>query len=111
MAGGRANHYWFDLNRDWLPVQHPEGRGRIVTFHDWKPNVLTDHHEMGTHSTFFFMPGEPSRVHPITPWRNQELTEEIAKFHAAELDILVRCIIPRKGTMTTTMARVLPTQM
>ena len=24
--GGRTNHYWFDLNRDWLPLQHPESR-------------------------------------------------------------------------------------
>jgi len=22
--GGRTNHYWFDLNRDWLPVQYPK---------------------------------------------------------------------------------------
>ena len=21
---GRTNHYWFDLNRDWLAAQHPE---------------------------------------------------------------------------------------
>jgi hypothetical protein len=84
--GGRTNHYWFDLNRDWLPVQHPESRGRIRTFHQWKPNILTDHHEMGTNATFFFMPGEPSRVHPLTPWRNQELTEKIGDFHAEALD-------------------------
>jgi len=84
--GGRTNHYWFDLNRDWLPVQHPESRGRLATFHAWKPNVLTDHHEMGTNATFFFMPGEPSRVHPFTPGRNQELTEEIGNFHAKALD-------------------------
>jgi hypothetical protein len=84
--GGRTNHYWFDLNRDWLPVQHPESRGRLATFHAWKPNVLTDHHEMGTNATFFFMPGEPTRVHPFTPSRNQELTEEIGNFHAKALD-------------------------
>lgn len=84
--GGRTNHYWFDLNRDWLPVQHPEGRGRVVTFHDWKPNVLTDHHEMGTNSTFFFMPGEPSRVHPLTPGKNQQLTGAIGNYHAKALD-------------------------
>lgn len=84
--GGRTNHYWFDINRDWLPVQHPESRGRIKTFHDWKPNVLTDHHEMGSNSTFFFMPGEPTRVHPLTPKMNQELTGRIAKYHAEALD-------------------------
>ena len=24
--GGRTNHYWFDMNRDWLPVQLPESQ-------------------------------------------------------------------------------------
>lgn len=52
--GGRYNHYWFDMNRDWLLLVHPESRGRIKLFHEWHPNVLTDHHEMGTNSTFFF---------------------------------------------------------
>ncbi len=84
--GGRTNHYWFDMNRDWLPVQLPESRARIQTFHDWMPNILTDHHEMGTNSTFFFQPGEPTRVHPLTPKVNQELTEEIATYHAKALD-------------------------
>ncbi len=84
--GGRTNHYWFDLNRDWLLVQHPESQGRIRNFHKWKPNILTDHHEMGTNSTFFFQPGIPSRTNPITPAKNQELTGKIAEYHAAELD-------------------------
>jgi hypothetical protein len=84
--GGRTNHYWFDLNRDWLLVQHPESKGRIAKFHEWKPNVLTDHHEMGTNSTFFFQPGIPSRTHPLTPERNQRLTASIAEYHAEELD-------------------------
>ncbi len=80
--GGRTNHYWFDMNRDWLPVQLPESRARIKTFHEWYPNILTDHHEMGSNSTFFFQPGVPSRTHPLTPKRNQELTKKIANFHA-----------------------------
>ena len=84
--GGRTNHYWFDLNRDWLPAQLPESRARIKSFHHWLPNVLTDHHEMGTNSTFFFQPGVPSRVHPLTPKKNQELTAEISKYHAQFLD-------------------------
>ncbi|WP_445384476.1 M14 family zinc carboxypeptidase [Robiginitalea sp. IMCC44478] len=84
--GGRTNHYWFDLNRDWLPVQLPESRTRIETFHNWMPNVLTDHHEMGTNATFFFQPGVPSRVHPLTPEINQELTAEIGTYHARALD-------------------------
>ncbi|MFK5982304.1 MAG: M14 family metallopeptidase [Flavobacteriaceae bacterium] len=80
--GGRTNHYWFDMNRDWLPVQLPESQARIETFHNWYPNILTDHHEMGTNSTFFFQPGIPSRTNPMTPKKNQELTGDIAKFHA-----------------------------
>ncbi len=84
--GGRFNHYWFDLNRDWFPVQHPESRGRIIKFQEWMPNVLTDHHEMGTNSTFFFQPGIPTRNNPNTPKRNYELTDNIARFHVKVLD-------------------------
>lgn len=83
---GRTNHYWFDLNRDWMLVQHPESQGRIENFHKWKPNILTDHHEMGTNSTFFFQPGIQSRTHPITPDKNQNLTKAIADYHAEKLD-------------------------
>tara|TARA_B100001094_G_scaffold94525_1_gene90498 strand:- start:4406 stop:6919 length:2514 start_codon:yes stop_codon:yes gene_type:complete len=82
---GRTNHYWFDMNRDWLPVQLPESKARIKTFHHWSPNILTDHHEMGTNSTFFYQPGIPSRVNPLTPKENQELTAEIGKFHDKRL--------------------------
>ncbi|MEE9372436.1 MAG: M14 metallopeptidase family protein [Saprospiraceae bacterium] len=84
--GGRTNHYWFDLNRDWLLLTHPESQARIKVFHQWKPDIVTDHHEMGTNSTFFFQPGVPDRTNPNTPNKNQELTFEIAKFHAAALD-------------------------
>ncbi|MFO8147783.1 MAG: M14 family metallopeptidase [Bacteroidota bacterium] len=84
--GGRTNHYWFDMNRDWLPVQLPESRARIATFHKWQPNILTDHHEMGSNSTFFFQPGIPERTHPLTPQKNQDLTKEIGTYHAAAFD-------------------------
>lgn len=84
--GGRFNHYWFDLNRDWLPAQHVESQNRLIWFHHWKPNILTDHHEQGSNATFFFQPGVPSRVNPLTPSKNQELTAKMGKFHAAFLD-------------------------
>ena len=79
---GRTNHYHFDLNRDWLPAQLPESQARIETFTNWLPNILTDHHEMGTNATFFFQPGIQSRVHPLTPKMNQTLTKEIGTYHA-----------------------------
>jgi len=83
---GRTNHYWFDMNRDWLPVQLNESKARIASFVDWLPNVLTDHHEMGTNETFFFQPGIQSRVNPLTPKKNQALTMAIGKFHEKALN-------------------------
>jgi len=85
---GRGNHYWFDLNRDWLLLQHPESRARIRKWHDWKPNVQTDFHEMGGHSTYFFQPGVPERKNPLTPTQNVRLTEVIAGYHARALDAI-----------------------
>jgi len=83
---GRVNYYWFDLNRDWLPLVHPESRGRMAWYHRWKPNVVLDFHEMGTNSTFFFQPGIPKRTNPLTPQRNQQLTRDFGAFHAKALD-------------------------
>ena len=83
---GRTNHYWFDLNRDWLLLTHPESRARIAEYQRWRPHVLTDHHEMGSDSTFFFQPGVPERKHPLTPARNVELTQVLAEHHAKALD-------------------------
>ncbi len=84
--GGRFNHYWFDLNRDWLPAVHPESQNRLKWFYTWKPNILTDHHEQGSNASFFFQPGVPSRVNPLTPEKNQQLTEKLGRFHARNLD-------------------------
>ena len=83
--GGRTNHYLFDLNRDWLPLVHPESRARIAEYHRWLPHVLTDHHETG-HDGFFFQPGVPSRQHPLTPPETLDMTLALAKFHAQSFD-------------------------
>ena len=83
---GRTNHYWFDLNRDWLLLRHPESRARIQQFHLWRPHVLTDFHEMGTNSSYFFQPGVPSRQNPLTPDANFKMTATIAEHHAKALD-------------------------
>ena len=82
---GRTNHYLFDLNRDWLPVVHPESRARIAEFQRWLPHVITDHHET-RHEGFFFQPGIPSRQHPLTTRENLDMTRELAKYHAASFD-------------------------
>ncbi len=83
---GRTNHYWFDLNRDWLLATQPESQARLQLFYKWRPNIQTDHHEMSHNNTFFFQPGITSRVYPGTPARTRELTEKIAAYHARLFD-------------------------
>ena len=83
---GRTNHYWFDLNRDWLLLQHPESRARIKQFHRWLPHLLTDHHEMGSDSSYFFQPGVATRQNPLTSKQNFALTKALGEFHADALD-------------------------
>lgn len=85
-ANGRTNHYWFDLNRDWLPLVHPSSRARVQQFHRWLPHVLTDHHEQGGYPGFFFQPGVPTRQNPLTPDANLDLTRALARYHAQVLD-------------------------
>jgi hypothetical protein len=67
--GGRTNHYWFDLNRDWFLLVHPESRARVEFHHTWRAQVVTDHHEMGTSSTFFFEPAKPGSWNLLLPGR------------------------------------------
>jgi len=83
---GRSNHYWFDLNRDWLLLQHPESQARIKQFHRWLPHLLTDHHEMGSDSSYFFQPGVATRQNPLTSKQNYELTKALGEYHADALD-------------------------
>ncbi len=54
--GGRTNHYYFDLNRDWAWQTQKETQGRIPMYREWMPHVHVDFHEMGHTSTYFFFP-------------------------------------------------------
>ncbi|MBR9990054.1 MAG: zinc carboxypeptidase [Gemmatimonadetes bacterium] len=86
--GGRTNHYWYDLNRDWLPLENPESRARIDFHHAWRPNVVTDYHEMGANSTYFFEPSKPYRSwNPLLPERlYTDITLDFAAHWASALD-------------------------
>lgn len=86
--GGRSNHYWFDLNRDWLPIEQPESEARIKKLQEWKPNILVDEHEQGTSATFHFSPGEPNRVNPLISPTNQALTQKLADNYAKAFDAI-----------------------
>lgn len=85
---GRTNHFWFDLNRDWLLAVHPESQGKLKWYHQWYPNVVTDFHEMGTNSHYFFEPMKPiGSQDPIMPKENYEdLNNLFAKYYADALD-------------------------
>ncbi|MDR1098832.1 MAG: hypothetical protein LBL57_11965 [Tannerella sp.] len=84
---GRGNHYWFDLNRDWVNIVHPESQARVAFYQDWLPHVQVDHHEMGANSSFFFEPTDPdgneSRFVPQATYR---LNAEFANYYARALD-------------------------
>ncbi len=86
--GGRTNHYWFDLNRDWLLAVNPESQGKLAWYHEWYPNVVTDFHEMGSQSTYFFEPMKSNgSLNPIMPKENYEdLNTMFGTYYAKALD-------------------------
>ncbi len=55
-SGGRTNHYFFDLNRDWLLATQPETAARLQLITSWNPQVIIDAHEMSGQGTFLFSP-------------------------------------------------------
>ena len=95
--GGRTNHYWFDLNRQWLILQHPEPRGWVAKFHQWRPNITVDYHEMGANSTYYFHPGVPERTFPMIPEQSMELLDRVADRPRAWLDSEQRLFFNEEG--------------
>ncbi|WP_016955169.1 M14 family zinc carboxypeptidase [Catenovulum agarivorans] len=82
----RGNHYWFDLNRDWLPQTQVESQARLAEYHKWKPNVLADFHEMQSNQSYFFQPGVQARINPLTPEDNITLTKALSDYTARAFD-------------------------
>jgi hypothetical protein len=69
--GGRYNHYYFDLNRDWAWQTQQESRQRIVLYNKWLPQVHADFHEMGPNNSYYFSPAAKPFHADITPWQRQ----------------------------------------
>ena len=69
---GRTNHYYFDLNRDWIYLTQPETQGRVALINQWRPQILVDAHEMGPQDTFMTGPARE----PI----NKNMSENIIKW-------------------------------
>ncbi|CAM4407438.1 Zinc carboxypeptidase [Pedobacter westerhofensis] len=83
---GRTNHYFTDLNRDWLNLVQVESRNRLAFFHQWYPNVQIDFHEQGANATYYFEPTPKSHESPIIPQFLYDFQVILAKYHAKALD-------------------------
>ncbi len=82
---GRANHYLFDLNRDWLLGVNPESRGRIVAARTWHPLLFVDAHEMGGQETFLFTPDTEPMNNDFPPYI-EEWQQSFGRDQAAAFD-------------------------
>lgn len=83
--GGRANHYLFDLNRDWAWQVQQESQQRIKVYNQWMPHVHVDFHEQGHNNPYYFAPAAEPYHEIITPWQ-REFQVTIGKNHAKYFD-------------------------
>ncbi|MEO9871425.1 M14 family zinc carboxypeptidase [Ekhidna sp.] len=83
--GGRTNHYWFDLNRDWIWGLHPESRGHTGEYQKWMPQVHVDYHEQGYNSNYFTMPGTTPR-NKLLPSSYESWSKVFGDANVAEFD-------------------------
>ena len=83
--GGRTNHYYFDLNRDWAWGTQLETRLRLPHYNRWMPHVHVDFHEQSVNSPYFFAPAAVPYHAYITSWQ-REFQELIGANHARYFD-------------------------
>jgi hypothetical protein len=72
--GGRANHYYFDLNRDWAWQSQAESQARIAQYNNWMPQVHVDFHEQSIDAPYYFAPAAEPLHDIIKPWQRNMLT-------------------------------------
>ncbi len=84
--GGRVNHYYFDLNRDWAWQTQKETQARIALFNQWLPQVHVDFHEQGFNSPYYFAPAAEPFHKDITAWQ-KEFQTIIGKNNAKYFDL------------------------
>jgi len=83
--GGRVNHYYFDLNRDWAWATQAESKQRLVVYHRWLPHVHPDIHEQGINEPYYFAPAAEPMHELITPWQ-RNFQVEIGENNARHFD-------------------------
>jgi hypothetical protein len=83
--GGRANHYLFDLNRDWAWLTQAESQARIKAYNQWMPHVHVDFHEQSYNSPYYFAPAAEPFHEVISNWQ-REFQTTIGKNNAKYFD-------------------------
>ena len=83
--GGRANHYLFDLNRDWAWATQVETRQRLKVYNSWMPHIHVDFHEQGINEPYYFAPAAEPFHSIITPFQ-RDFQTLIGKNHAKYFD-------------------------
>lgn len=83
--GGRPNHYYFDLNRDWAWQTQVETQQRIIKYNQWLPHVHVDYHEQYYNNPYYFAPAAEPYHEVITGWQ-REFQTIIGKNNAKYFD-------------------------
>src|SRR5690625_4817862 len=83
--GGRFNHYYFDLNRDWAWQTQKETRQRIPVYHEWMPHIHVDFHEQHYTAPYYFAPAAEPFHEAISDWQ-REFQTEIGRNHMRYFD-------------------------
>ena len=83
--GGRANHYYFDLNRDWAWQSQIETQQRMLVYNSWLPQVHVDFHEQGINEPYYFAPAAEPYHQDISKWQ-REFQTIIGKNNARYFD-------------------------
>jgi hypothetical protein len=83
--GGRINHYYFDLNRDWAWQTQTESRQRVKVYNEWLPQVHVDFHEQSYNEPYYFAPAAEPYHEVITAWQ-REFQQLIGKNNAKYFD-------------------------
>ena len=83
--GGRPNHYYFDLNRDWAWQTQIETQQRLAKYNQWLPQVHVDYHEQSYNSPYYFAPAAEPYHEVISNWQ-REFQTTIGKNNAKYFD-------------------------
>ena len=69
--GGRANHYLFDLNRDWAWQVQVESQQRLKMYQQWMPQLHLDFHEQGIDNPFYMAPAAEPLHEQLSPFQHE----------------------------------------